>query len=290
MRRRLSGVEFKMDVVVSRVRDEEDLERFQRFPWKVYAEDPNWVPPILSMERRELNPDGGGFFVGSPGSKAAYFLATIDDEVVGRIAGIRNQSHLNYQKDDVGFFGFFESIDEVSVARALLNKAEAWLREEGLRISRGPVSFTLGDASGVTIEGGDMMPTILMAHTAPYYPDLLAAAGYRKSRDLIGFQLGLEDLKASKMESEVGAGSLARDEVRLRQVDRKNIEAEADVAAAVFTESWKWNWGAYPLSGENLVRALKELGVFFDERFAYFAEVRGEPAAFVLLLPDPAHL
>ena len=270
---------------VSPVRTRSDWKAFLHLPWRIYRDLPNWVPPILSAQKRELDPKHGPFF--RDGSTAEYFLARRDNEVVGRIAAIRNERHLARQRDRVGFFGFFESIDDVSVASALLSRAEEWLSSQGLAASRGPASFTINDPAGVTIRGAEIRPTLLTGYTPGYYAGLLEACGYHKIRDLLGYHLSFDDLEQSLFRYESAFTETAASGVRIRHLDRAHIERDAEIIARVFSESWDGNWGSFPIHGEELVLAAKELGPYFDERLGYIATVYDEPAGVFLTVPDP---
>ena len=68
---------------------------------------------MATLLSREKNP----FF---EHAEAEYFLAERDGEVVGRIAAISNRLHNETHGDRVGFFGFFECVDDQAVADALL--------------------------------------------------------------------------------------------------------------------------------------------------------------------------
>ena len=263
-----------------------DQEAFLRLPWEIYRDDPCWVPPILSAQRREIDPGRGAFFQDGFGSKAAFFLARDRGRTVGRIAAIRNERHLARHHDGVGFFGFFESVDDPGVAGALLARAEAWLKAEGLDVSRGPVSFTLSDPAGITIEGGGIRPALLLAHTPAYYADLLTANGYHKARDLLGYRLSLDEVEANLLRFDAELAAVETSGISIRELRMDRIEEEAALFADVFSRSWDRNWGAFPMRPGDFLHASKELGPFFDPRFGAVIEVHGEPAAVFLAVPD----
>ncbi len=277
-------------LTVSPVRTHRDRRAFLRFPWRVYRDFPQWVPPTLSHQRREIDPRRGPFFTDGFGSTAEFFLARRDGEIVGRIAAIRNERHLTRHQDGVGFFGFFESLDDPGVAHALLAEAERWLRERGLTVARGPTSFTLNDAAGITILGTNVRPSLLSGYTPPHYADLLTSAGYRKARDLLTYHLTFDALERALFQYEGTFADVKRSAVAIRQLDRSCLEREAELLARVFSASWDDNWGAFPILPADLVRAARELGPYFDERLGYVVTVFGEPAAIFLAVPDPAEV
>lgn len=263
-----------------------DREKFLRFPWRIQEKDPAWVPPLLSAQRKEIDPGRGPFFTDGFGSKAAFFLAKEKGEVLGRIAAIRNERHLARHHDGVGFFGFFESIDDPSVAGALLRRAEAWLMEEGLCVSRGPTSFTLSDPSGVTVKGGETRPSVLVGHTPDYYARLLFENGYHKIRDLLGYELSIEEVEKTLPGLEAEIAGIERSGIAVRPLRMERLEDEADVFAKVFSKSWDRNWGSYPLLPGDFLLAAREFGPFFDPRLGAVITVFDEPVAVFLAVPD----
>jgi len=264
-----------------------DREAFLRFPWRIYRDLPAWVPPVLSMQRKEIDPARGWFFNDGFGSKAEFFLARRRGEVAGRIAAIRNERHLARHRDGVGFFGFFECLDDPDVAGALLARAGEWLEGEGLSAARGPTSFTLNDPSGVLVRGWGIRPSAGIGYTPAYYAELLEGAGFHKARDLLVYHAASDDLAASlfQFESLLADPAFAGIEARTMRADR--IEEEAELFARVFSESWDRNWGAFPFVAGDLVRAHREMGPFFDPELGGLATVRGNAAGIFLAAPDP---
>ena len=101
-----------------------DRRRFQRLPWTIYAGDRNWVPPILSQERLLLGWGRHPFF---DNAEMVTLLAERRGKVVGRVAVFVNNVHNRKYDEKRGFFGFFECVDDVAVARELFDAGRAWL-------------------------------------------------------------------------------------------------------------------------------------------------------------------
>jgi hypothetical protein len=116
---------------------------------------------------------------------AEYFLAERGGSAVGRIAAITNRLHNEIHGDRVGFFGFFECIDDQEVADALFEAAAAWCRGQGHDVLRGPTSFSVNDECGLLVDGFEFPPTLMMPHNPRYYMDLVGRAGFAKARDLL---------------------------------------------------------------------------------------------------------
>ncbi len=156
----MSGIE------ITQVHSNAELDSFIKFPWRVYANDPAWVPPLI-LERKEfLNRKKHPFY---EHGEAELFLARRDGEIVGRIMASDDPNYNAIQRLNVGFFGMFESIDDQEVANALLDAAADWLRQRGRDQIIGPIDYSIFYLCGVLIEGFEFPPIVLTAHNPPYY-------------------------------------------------------------------------------------------------------------------------
>ena len=153
-------------VTVRPVQSKKDLKTFISIPWKIYANDPNWVP-LLKMDMKNiLSKEKNPFWKHAEGE---YFIAWRDGEPVGTIAAIINHNHNSFHDERTGFFGFFESIEDESVAHALLNAAEQWIKERDMKIFRGPMNPSTNDSCGFLLEGFNSPPVIMMTYNPRYY-------------------------------------------------------------------------------------------------------------------------
>ena len=135
---------------------------FIRFPWRIYRDDPLWVPPILAERAERLDPKKNPLF--QTGVVAA-FIAWKGHKPVGTIATAIDPAVNAYQGEQVAVFGFFECVEDYSVAQALLDHAAMWARAQGMHILRGPQSFGPSDEPGVLIEGRETPRGLLMGWT-----------------------------------------------------------------------------------------------------------------------------
>ena len=173
------------EITLSPVKDAAGLEDFLRFPWRIYQNDPYWVPPLLPEQRRFLDQRTGPFFeIG----EAQYFLAFRDGEPVGRISAHHNRLHDEHHGPGTGFWGFFEAIQDPQVAQALFEAAAAWLRERGCQRLVGPLNFSIYDEMGLLVEGFDSIPAMFQTHNPPYYVDLVTSWGFRKAMDWVALK------------------------------------------------------------------------------------------------------
>src|SRR4051812_30402102 len=166
------------------VHTREQWRDFHHVPYRVYRDDPNWIPPLLLERKFHFDPKHNPFF---QHARAAFWLAYQRGQPVGRISAQVDQLHLDRYADASGHFGFLEAIDDAAVFNRLLRTAEDWLRGVGLRRAIGPVSFSMWDQPGLLVEGFDIPPRVMMGHARPYFANHIEAAGYRQIQDLLAY-------------------------------------------------------------------------------------------------------
>ena len=271
-------------VEVREVEGRRDLERFLKMPWRIYEGDPMWVPPLLADVRAALDRAKHPFH---EHAEVALFLGHRGGDVVGRIAAIVNRAHNEFHADRLGFFGLFESIDDQGVADALLRTAEAWLRERGMTSIQGPMNLSTNEevcSPGVLIEGWHRPPAVLMGHTPRYYEELITRAGYAKAKDLVAYWLDSENTPPRLQRT---YDRLLRDgRVKLRTLDVRRFDEEVAVVRDIYNSAWERNWGFVPMTGAELDNMAKQLKPIVEPKLCVFVEVDGQPAGFVLGLPD----
>ena len=217
-------------------------------------------------------------------AEAEYFLAERDGEVVGRIAAISNRLHNQTHDDRVGFFGFFECVDDQSVADALLDAAAAWCRSKGHDVLRGPASFSVNDECGLLVDGFDTPPTLMMPHNPLHYVSLTERARFRKAKDLIcyestGTEMPERLVRGAKLVAE-------RKGIRLRGLDMKRYRQEVETIKRLYNAAWEQNWGTVPLTDEEIDHLAKQLKPIVVPELVVFAELKGETIGFAVALPD----
>ncbi len=270
-------------VTVRPVTSRAELDRFIRLPWRIYAGDPVWVPPLLGDLRTVLDRRKHPYH---QHADVEYFLAWRGDEVVGRIAATVNHRHNEFHAEKTGFFGFFECIDDAGVARALLEAAEAWLRARGMERVLGPMSFSTNEESGLgmLVDGFDRPPVVMTAHSPRYYPALVEAAGYVKAKDLLAYWMDDPDPPERLVR---GVARIQRQEqIHVRSLEMKDFAGEVARIKAIYNSAWERNWGFVPMTDAEFDYLARQLKPVVNPKLCALAEVRGEPVAFALALPD----
>jgi hypothetical protein len=259
-----------------------DLRRFIQLPWQIYRDDPNWVPPLISEVRKMLSSRHNPFFLHS---QAQLFLAERDGRPVGRIAAICNRRHLEVYDDGVGFFGFFDCEDDQEAATALLVQAAEWLGGHGLQAIRGPFSLTINDESGLLVDGFSPPPMIMMPHNPPYYQRLLEDWGLVKIQDLFAFRIDVPESLPERLQ-EVESKLAERHGITIRCADLKQFDAEVERIHSIHSQAWADNWGAVPLTRQEMTHLAAGLKQIVDPDLVLIAEDRGEPIGISVTVPD----
>lgn len=261
---------------------------FARFPWRVYRNDPNWVPPIYQDRLAILDPDKHPFY---EHAEVQLFLALRGQEVVGTISAHVNHRHNETWGDKVGFFGFFEVIEDCAVAEALLDTAAQWLRNRGMEAIRGPESFSQNEECGLLVDGFDSPPVVLMSYNPLYYKDFIEQAGFEKAQDLYAWFLrtSIFDYDVQRLPAKfvrVAEKARERENIVVRNVDMKHFWDEVKLIKRIYNEGWEQNWGFVPLTDHELEHLAAEMKTILDPDLVHIAEIDGEPIGMSLGLPD----
>ncbi len=275
-----------MEFAVTPVSGKKDLGAFLDLPYRVYADDPHHVFPLLAQLKEFLDEKKNPFF---RHAETRLWLARRDGEVVGRIGACVDRYHNEHWNETTGFFGFFECVDDRSVAHALLDEAAAWIRERGMTVMRGPLNFTTNhDNPGLLVDGEPGSPVQGMAYNPAYYEDLLSSyAGLEQSKDLWAWQIRAEDVKLPK-KAEENARRVLKGETDLivRPIDKKRFKEEVELIRSLYNRCWHENWGFIPMDPDEFYFAAKEMKMLVNENLLLIAEWQGEPVGFSMTVPD----
>ena len=270
-------------IKITTVTSSKDLMRFIKFQWKIYEGDKYWVPPLLMDRKKILNKEKNPFF---KHAEAEYFLAERDGQLVGRIAAIKNDLHIEYHKENVGFFGFFECINDQEVANALFDKAKEWLKSKGLDEMRGPANPSSNDEYAMLLEGFDDEPRMLMTYNPKYYLDLCDNYGLTKAKDLYAYKLEHDKVVGSDKLSRVAEIARKRSGIKITQLDMKNFNSEVEKVKYVYNKAWAPNWGFVPMTDEELDAMAKDLKPLAEPSLVLFGEINNELVGFALVMLD----
>ena len=268
------------------VDNETDKKKFIEFPYKFYKDDKNWVEPLRFDVKNNLDEKKNPFY---QHSKIKLWLAKKDGEIVGRIAGIINDNHNKFYNDKVGFFGFFECINDKKISKALFDKAAEFSKENGMDTLRGPVNPSTNDECGLLIDGFDSPPVMLMTYNPKYYIDLIENYGFKKVKDLLAFWISKDVIKNEQMMAKLNRISdmiMKKENLTIRKVNMKDFANEVQKVRDVYNNAWEDNWGFVPMTEEEFKFIAANLKLAVDPEYIEFAEIDGKPIGFSLALPD----
>jgi GNAT superfamily N-acetyltransferase len=276
-----------MTTEILEVRSRRDVHRFVDVPWHVRAltDSPHWVPPLRVAVVDALDEKRNPFY---RNATRHLFIASREGRPVGRIAAIENRAHNDFHEDRVGFFGFFESIDDAEVARRLFDVAARWLRDRGLTTVRGPISPSTNHECGLLVDGFDEHPVFMTPWNPPYYASLIELAGLVGVKDLLGHLLEANDPRFSFPDRVAAHADRARasGRVSVQSIDPKRFDRAIELCWDVYNAAWESNWGFVPMTHAEFAHMGREMKPLLIPELAFTAEVDGKPAGFMLVLPD----
>lgn len=263
----------------------QEFTEFFQFPWRHYAEDANWVPPLLSMRRQLLDKTRHPAWKYMDGE---FFAAWRDGQMIGTVVGFINREHNRCHQENIGFFGLFETIDDPEVAAGLLEAAGRWVRSRGAESIRGPASFTTNEECGLLIKNFDK-PMIMMPYNPPYYQALVEVAGFEKVMDVHCMYMDRSLIEAggtlARLEKLVERAA-RRSGITVRPFNARDKKAEFRLFRGIYNAAWVKNWGFIPMNSEELDALVADLGMLVEPELAFFAEIDGEPIGFALSIPN----
>lgn len=258
------------------------LNQFIKYPNKLYADDPNYVAPLIS-ERKEFFDFKNNPFYRS--AKVKLFLAMDGGEVKGRIATCINYAHNEYHGDQTGFFGFFDCPDDYDIAHPMLKVAMITLKKEGMDRMRGPMNFSTNHEVGFLVEGFEDPPCIMMPYNKPYIPRLAERFGLKKVMDLLAY-VSPPGYTMSERYERVLKRKLEKAEVTIRPIKMNKFDDEVRAINQIYTKAWEDNWGFVPMTEDEFFHMAGQMKQIVDPDVVLIAEHKGEPVAFSMALPD----
>ena len=247
----------------------------------VYEGDPNYVRPLDMDVGDRLDPKKNPFF---DHGEATAFVAYRNGKAVGRISASIDRCHFERYGEKVGFFGFFDTIDDTEVAANLLEQAERWLRQRGIETLRGPFSLNINEESGCLVDGFDTPPMIMMGHHLPHQGELIERCGLKKCKDLYAwtYDIGRVPPRAQRAHDAIAA----MPEVRTRQLDMNNLAEEMRLIMGVYNDAWSDNWGFVPASEREMQKMAQDLKLIAMPEITRLVFIRDEIAAVAMGLPN----
>jgi hypothetical protein len=268
------------------------LKTFVDFAWQLNKHDPHWVPPL----KGDLL---GSRLLGLTGllrpehpyhrtAEVTHFLARRGGKPVGRVAAAVNHRFNDFHHLNLGFFGFFEVINDYEVARTLLDRVRDWVAARGMRVLRGPGEYSNAtyERQGILTEGFQYPPTMEMTHNPSYYAEFVERFGFRKAKDYYAYIFDVQTPVSLRLEKLAGEVRQRR-EIHTRPLNFRELRSEVRLVVRLYNESWSDNWGFLPITEEEADALADTLKLIIDPGLIRFAFVNDEPVAVLGAFPDP---
>ena len=276
----MSAQQLRVTVASSRA----DLKRLVDLAWRLYAGDPCWIPPLKKQVLGYL--DLKHPFYADGAAEREVFLAWRGTRVVGRIAAIVNRAYNAFHNDKSGFFGFFECEDDPDAAAELVAAASAWVKARGCDALVGPANPSTNYEAGLLVYGFDTPPSVMMTYNPPRYAELLERTGLAKAKDLYAYESGVHPKSLERLAKFAARTREREPQLSTRPVVIKQMVSEVAIVRGIYNSAWEKNWGFVPASEKEFDWLAKELKPLVDPPLARIAFMNGEPAGFLLAIPD----
>ena len=271
-------------LLVQPVATRRQKKQFLGFPWKLYCDDPNWIPPLRTDQKELVGYKRHPFY---ENNRVQTFLAYRGKEIRGRIAAIFNRDHIEHRDERRGFFGFFECVDDQEVATGLFDAARGWLAEQDVHCMRGPANPGMNYVWGTLVEGFDSPPAFMMPYNPDYYPRLIEEFGFRKSQDLYAYWANIDMLPSSSAKfGPIVEQIVERYEIRTRPLNRSRFREDVEAFLSIYNRSMTNHWGFVPMSREEVRHMAASLRFVIAPDMAVGAEIDGKLVGVVFCLPD----
>lgn len=273
-------------VTIRPISSKADRKAFVALPFRLYKDDPAWVPPLKDEALGLITPGKNPFF---EHAEAQLWLAERDGRAVGRISAELDHLWQGMPAEkgggaQTGNWGYLDAEDETT-AQALIATAEGWLRGKSMTRALGPISMSIWEEPGLLIRGHEQPPTVMMGHDDPRYEAWVERAGYAKAKDLHTWELDITKPFPPLIERIVASGE-KNSRISVRRVDKKKFNEEAAVILSILNDAWRDNWGFVPFTESEIKFAGKKMKPIIFNDLVRIAEYDGKPVAFMMTWPD----
>ncbi len=268
-------------LTVKPVTDKAGRSDFLQVPYQIFADDPYWVAPLLLERQEHIDPRKNPYF---EHAEVQLFVAYRNGKPIGRISAQNDTLRLETHNDNKGMFGFLDAIDDVAVFDVLLSAAADWLKSRGRSAMLGPFNFSINDEMGLLVNGFDSSPNMMMAHSRAYYLTHVENLGCTKAKDVIAYHYNMEE--TPRLLQRVKDRAMASGDFSIRPLNLSDMKNEISLIKDIFNDAWSKNWGFVPWTQAELDKLGKDLKLMVNGNYGYFASYKGEPAAFVVTLPN----
>ncbi len=269
---------FQIDAVTT----SEQQVQFLDVPWRVYQDDPNWVPPLRSDVAKKFQPSNPFFQYG----RLQQFIAVRNGEAIGRIVASLNKRLTEKENRKIGFFGFFECVEDFEVFQGLMQAATDWFKAQGVVAVRGPIDLSTHNNCLFLADGFDSPPMVMMPYNPAYYIEFMERSGWQKAKDAYAYDFPLDVELPSKFEKGYQVALKAGVTFRPIRTQGEGFEQDCISLYNLFTKAFEYNWSSTPRTQEEFLEEAQSLQSLVDPDVFPIAEYDGEMVGFFMGLPD----
>lgn len=274
------------NIVIETVDSKRERAAFVDLGREFSAREEHSVPQLRSEQLELVDPDKNPFF---GHATVQLFIAYRNGKPVGRIAAHIDHLALELPREQgmgpgTGMFGYFDAEDE-AVARALLTRAEEWLRERRMTRMIGPISLSIWEEPGLLVKGQDHSPMIMMGHHPAHYAGWIEKKGFTETKRLLTYDLDITS-GFPKIVQRIVASGERNERIRIRPIEMKRWDEEIRTVLHILNDAWSDNWGFVPFTEAEIAHAAKKMKPIVKPRLNMIAELDGRPVAFMMVLPD----
>ncbi len=262
-----------------------EVNEFVQFPFRLYGKLPQWVPPFVVDQKTMLNPNKHPFY---EHSKAEFFVAKQDEEVVGRLAAIENIPYNKTHGTKKAQFYFFDSIDDQEVANQLFNRAFEWAKKRGLDTMVGPKGLSAFDGYGIQIEGFEHRQMMtMMNYNFPYYQTLVENLGFEKDVDFVSCYIDKNDFNIPEKAALVADRVRERGKFKvIKFSSKRELKKWVKPIGRAYNKTFINNWEYYPLTDREIDFAFNDILMVADPQLIKIITYADEVVGFLFAFPD----
>jgi hypothetical protein len=245
--------------------NKKQVRRFVELPYRIYANCPQWVPPLNIDAYNVLNRKKHPFY---EHSGVDFFLAVRDGHDVGRIAVIENKPFNQYHGKKTANFHLFECENDLEAATALFNVFFGWAKSRGLDLVVGPKGMGPLDGYGVLTAGQEHRQTMTMLnYNHAYYPQLVEAQGFEKEVDFVSCYLPAGEFKLPGRVEKIAERVMQRGHLEIKRFrNKKELIAWAPRIGKAYNDAFVNNWEYYPLTQREIDFVVENIMTVADHR------------------------
>jgi len=274
-------------MTIKPVTDNPSKKKFLDVARYLYKDDNNWICPLDNDVEDIFNPAKNTFF--QHGKCIRWILEDDNGQVIGRIAAFINDKKAFQYEVPTGGVGFFECINDQEAANILFDQGKAWLQSNGMEAMDGPINFGENDSFWGLLVEGFTPPSYGMNYNFPYYLDLFKAYGFEKVYEQITNHLAVRKPFPERF-TKIATWVANKPGYTFEHFSKKNAEKYVNDLMEIYNDAWKDFENFVPIKKDTLLESFKKMETIMDEQLIWFAYLNGEPASFVVIIPDANQL